>query len=157
VYLRLLSNKWTVNIVHRTGSKWVDSFSEWVFLFIFIFHFQKITLWFLYHFKEPLCYWLVCPQVSTHTVAHSTRPSFRPKANSQPLKNILSLGVSWVKNVKKLQNSDSQSQFSMSKIIRKFLKINFIGKYYFRATGFSKMTSNFWWLLLNWPQDLKTC
>ena len=30
----------------------------------------------------------------THTVAHSTRPSFMPKANNQPLKKFLSLVVS---------------------------------------------------------------
>ena len=36
----------------------------------------------------------------THTVAHSTRPSYRPKINHQPLKKFLSLAVSWVKVVK---------------------------------------------------------
>ena len=35
-----------------------------------------------------------------HTVAHSTRPSFRLKTNNQPLKKFLSLAVSWVKVVK---------------------------------------------------------
>ena len=30
----------------------------------------------------------------THTVAHSTRPSFRPKTNNQPLKKCSSLAVS---------------------------------------------------------------
>ena len=35
-----------------------------------------------------------------HTVAHSTRPSFRLKINNQPLKKFLSLAVSWVKVVK---------------------------------------------------------
>ena len=37
----------------------------------------------------------------THTVAHSTRPFYRPKINHQPLKKFLSLAVSWVKVVKK--------------------------------------------------------
>ena len=36
----------------------------------------------------------------THTVAHSTRPSFRLKTNNQPLKKFLSFSVSWVKVVK---------------------------------------------------------
>ena len=36
----------------------------------------------------------------THTVAHSTKPSFRPKANNQPLKKFLSLALSWTKGVK---------------------------------------------------------
>ena len=35
-----------------------------------------------------------------HTVAHSTRPSCRPKINNKPLKKFLSLEVSWVKVVK---------------------------------------------------------
>ena len=30
----------------------------------------------------------------THNVARSTRPSFRPKTNNQPLKKLLSLAVS---------------------------------------------------------------
>ena len=30
----------------------------------------------------------------THTVAHSTKPSFRPKTNNQPIKNFLSLALS---------------------------------------------------------------
>ena len=36
----------------------------------------------------------------THTVAHSTRPSFIPKANNKSLKKFLSLVVSWVKVIK---------------------------------------------------------
>ena len=36
----------------------------------------------------------------THTVAHSTRPSFMPKANNHLLKKFLSYAVSWVKVVK---------------------------------------------------------
>ena len=30
----------------------------------------------------------------THTVAHSTRPSYRPRINHQPLKKFLSLAIS---------------------------------------------------------------
>ena len=50
----------------------------------------------------------------THTVAHSTKPSFSLKANNQPIKKLLSCAVS----CQKWQNSDyqSQSQFFMSKI-----------------------------------------
>ena len=36
----------------------------------------------------------------THTVAHSTKPSFRPKTNNQTLKKFLSLALSWTKVVK---------------------------------------------------------
>ena len=36
----------------------------------------------------------------THTVAHSTKPSFRFKTNNQPLKKFLSLVLSWAKVIK---------------------------------------------------------
>ena len=36
----------------------------------------------------------------THTVAYSTRSSFRPKTNNQPTKKCLSLTVTWVKVIK---------------------------------------------------------
>ena len=36
----------------------------------------------------------------THNVAHSTRHSFRPKTNNQPMKKFLSLAFSWVKVIK---------------------------------------------------------
>ena len=36
----------------------------------------------------------------THTVAHSTKPSFMPKTNNQPPKKFLSLALSWAKLVK---------------------------------------------------------
>ena len=32
-------------------------------------------------------------QLLTHTVAHSTRPFFRPKINNQPTKKFLSLEI----------------------------------------------------------------
>ena len=39
-------------------------------------------------------------QLLTHTVAHSTRPSFRPETNNQPTKKFLNLAVTCVKVVK---------------------------------------------------------
>ena len=47
-------------------------------------------------------YWLLLIMTTrlTHTVAHSTKPSFRPKTNNQPLKKFLSPGLSWAKVVK---------------------------------------------------------
>ena len=64
----------------------------------------------------------------THTVANSNKP----KTNNQPPKKFLSLELS----CQKWQNSDFQSQFSMSKNIRIFLKKNFIEEYDFRGTLF---------------------
>jgi hypothetical protein len=40
----------------------------------------------------------------THNVAHSTRPSFRPKTNNQPITKSWSLAVSWVKVIKNLMS-----------------------------------------------------
>ena len=68
----------------------------------------------------------------TNTVAHSTKPSFMPKTNNQSPKKFLSLALS----CQKWQNSDFQSQFSMSKNIRIFLKKIFIEEYDFRGTLF---------------------
>ena len=39
----------------------------------------------------------------THTVAHSTKPSFMPKTNNQPPKKFLSLALSSAKVVKNLK------------------------------------------------------
>ena len=58
----------------------------------------------------------------------STRPSYMPKTNNQPLKKFLSLAVS----CQNWQNSDFQSQFSMPKIIRIFRNLFFIEEYDFR-------------------------
>ena len=58
----------------------------------------------------------------THAVTHSDRPSFRPKTNNKPIKKFLNSCGQLGKSCQKLQNSDFQSQFSMSKIIRIFLK-----------------------------------
>ena len=69
----------------------------------------------------------------THTVAHSTKPSFMPKTNNQPPKKSC---AQLSKSCQKWQNPDFQSQFSMSKNIRIFLKKKFIEEYDFRGTLF---------------------
>ena len=54
-----------------------------------------------------------------HTVAHSTRPA----QNQQPIpKKVFKSCNQLSKSCQKLQNSDFQSQFSMSKKIRIFQK-----------------------------------
>ena len=75
-------------------------------------------------------------QLWKHTVAHSTMPSFRPKANNQPIKKFFSIATTWVNVVKMCKNSDFQSQFSMSKMIRSFLIFFFIEEYHLRSTFF---------------------
>ena len=44
--------------------------------------------------------WASMTQLLTHSVAHSTKPSSRPKTNNQSIKKFLSLAVSCVKVVK---------------------------------------------------------
>ena len=56
----------------------------------------------------------------THTVAHSTRPSFRPKTNNQPLKKFLSLAVSWVKVVKNCKILTFKFNFLCQKLSESF-------------------------------------
>ena len=96
--------------------------------------------------------------------------SLRPKIFNQPLKIFLSHVVSWVKVVKngKLLTfkvtflwqklSESLYLFSLKNMIlgAHFLLLTFFENFNFQTTLFSKMTSNFWRLLLNWAQDLKT-
>ena len=69
-------------------------------------------------------------QLLTYTVAHSTRPSFRLKINSQPIKKVFKSCVQLSKSSQKWQNSDFQSPFSKSKIICIFQK-NFHWKLWF--------------------------
>ena len=71
----------------------------------------------------------------THSsVAHFTRPSFRPKINNQSIKNLLSLTVSWLKVVKNLKKLWlSKSIFYVEKYTN-LCKKNFIKEYDFRGT-----------------------
>ena len=78
----------------------------------------------------------------THTVVHSTRPFYRPKATNQPLKKFLSLAVRWVKVIKYGKILTIKVNFSMSKIIRIFLKLFLIEEYDFRGTFF--VNDTFW-------------
>jgi hypothetical protein len=72
-------------------------------------------------YLRPYTYFSMTSLLMQHTVAHSTRPSFRLKINKQPFyQSFMSCGQ-MSKSCQKWQNSDFQSQFSMSKIIRIFL------------------------------------
>ena len=59
-------------------------------------------------------------QLLTHTVANSTRPSFRPKTNNQSIKKFLSLGVSWVKVVKNCKILTFKVNFLCQKLSEHF-------------------------------------
>ena len=63
---------------------------------------------------------IVWPHFSTHTVTHSTRPSFRPKINNQPLKKFLSLAVSWVEVGKYGKILTSKVNFLCQKLSESF-------------------------------------
>jgi hypothetical protein len=56
----------------------------------------------------------------THTVAYSTRPSFRSKTNNQPLKKFLSLAVSWLKVVKNCKILTFKVNFLCQKLSESF-------------------------------------
>ena len=71
----------------------------------------------------------------THTVPHSTRPSYRPKIDNQPLKKFVSLVVSWVKVVKMAKFWLSESIFWV-KNYPNLPDLFFIEEYDFRGTLF---------------------
>ena len=60
------------------------------------------------------------PSLLTHAVAHSSRPSFRPKTNNQPIKKFLSLAVSWVKVVKNCKILTFKVNFLCQKLSESF-------------------------------------
>ena len=76
---------------------------------------------------------IIMTTLLTHTFAHSTKPSFMPQNNNQLPKKFLR---SVEPKLSKWQNSDFQSQFSMSENIQIFLKIIFIEEYDSRGTVF---------------------
>ena len=55
-----------------------------------------------------------------HTVAHSTKPSFMPKTNNQPHKNVLSLALSCTKVVKNGKILTFKVNFLCQKISESF-------------------------------------
>ena len=67
-----------------------------------------------------------------HTVAHSTRPSFRHKTNNQLLKKFLSLAVSWVKVVNNCKILTFKVNFLCQKLSEPFYFF-FIEEYHFRG------------------------
>ena len=70
----------------------------------------------------------------THTVAHSTRHSYRPKVNNQPLKKFLRLAVSCVKVVRNGKILTFRVNFLCLKLSNSFYF--FIEEYQFRDTLF---------------------
>ena len=84
-------------------------------------------------------------------------------------KKFLSLSVSWVKIVKNGKILTFKVNFLCQKLSESFsiffslknlilgahlLLLTFFGTFIFWTTSFSKMTFNFWRLLLKWMQDL---
>ena len=70
-------------------------------------------------FKRYLrCIIISMTSLLMHTVAHSTRPSYRPKIDNQPLKK--SLAVSWVKVVKNGKTLTFKVNFLRQKLSESF-------------------------------------
>ena len=75
-------------------------------------------------------------QLLRHTVAHFTKPSFKPQTNNQPTKKFFKSWDHLSTSRQNVQNSDFQSQFSMSKRIQTYLKIFYIEEYHLWSTFF---------------------
>ena len=68
---------------------------EYLLPFIFsVLTFMKYTVIKLQMPNDVTCKYASMTTLLTHTVAHSTKPSFRPKTNNQPPKKFLSLALS---------------------------------------------------------------
>ena len=91
----------------------------------------EVRIFFIYHFPEKKG-WGIHPEFNTyykvfsmttlltHTVAHSTKPSFMPKTNNQPLKKFLSLALTWAKVVKNGKLLTFKVNFLCQKIPQSF-------------------------------------
>ena len=119
----------------RSLNDWLKTIhSDCFFLLFFFFYLLLTQLWGCQKNQETLHISMI--SLLMHTVAHSTRPSFRLKINSQPIKKVFKSCVQLSKSSQKWQNSDFQSQFSMSKITVKSRvltcvtnkKINFLSR-----------------------------
>ena len=92
----------------------------------------------------------------THTVAHSSRSSFRPKTNNQPIEKFLILAVSSVKVVENGKILTFKHNFCKSKIIRIFLKKNSLKKIilgaHFLLQGRPHIS---WFLVQNGYQEMR--
>ena len=75
-------------------------------------------------------------QLLMYTVAHFTRPAFRPKINHQRNKNFFKSCGHLSKSRQNVQSSDFQIQFSTSKRVGIFQKIIFIEEYHLWSTFF---------------------
>ena len=80
----------------------------------------------------------------THTVAHSTKPSFMLQTNNQPPKKFLNLALSWAKVVKNGKILTFKVNFLCQKIYKSLQKKNFIEEYDFMAKLF---VNEFFWKL----------
>ena len=98
-----------VHIRHSWDSRQSEIFANWVFEPLSFSAFDPLILFDLLHSwflrLSQYCFESRTTDTSmtlllTHNVAHSTRHSFRPKTNNQPIKKFLSLEFSWVKVVK---------------------------------------------------------
>ena len=79
-------------------------------------------------------------QVLTHTVAHSTNPSFRPKINNQSIKKFLSLAVTWVKVVKMCKILTFKINFLCQKWSESYF-FHWRGAHFLLLTTFTQLTA----------------
>ena len=95
----------------------------------------------------------------THTVAYSTRHSFRPNTNYHLIIFFNSYGhlsesckiLTFKVNI--LCQDNPNLSFKNVILGAIFLLLTFFENFNFQTSLFSKITANFWQLLLNFPQD----
>ena len=80
-------------------------------------------------------------QVLTHTVAHSTNPSFRSKINNQSIKKFLSLTVTWVKVVKMCKILTCKINFLCQKWSESYFFFHSSGAHFLLLTIFTQLTA----------------
>ena len=105
--LKMFKNNWLFQGVHwnlfdqtslRRYIK-VDALDFFMYFFFIVYlneiHLMyKEVIWIILNYSKNVGEYISMTTLLTHTVAHSTKPSFRPKTNNQPLKKFLSLALS---------------------------------------------------------------
>ena len=83
--------------------------------------------------------YLSMTKLLTHSVADSTKPSYRPKTNNQPLKKFSSLVISWVKVAKNCKMLIFKVNFSCQTLSKTFFSLKNMNTFCYKH--FSKTSS----------------
>ena len=92
--IRILASslqQWRTFSVHQRGAARIK---RWAVLSLSSFFFCRLLCCTYFSPFNALSKYVSMTQLLTHTIAHSTRPSFSPQNNNQPTKKFLILAVS---------------------------------------------------------------